>query len=777
MKCEILSPAGSEKCAAAAVNSGCDAIYIGGRAFNARRFADSPSDEQLREIIRQAHLRGVKVHITLNTLYKDNELNDVLSFASKMYSYGADAFIIQDLGFFSLVKAYFPLISAHASTQLTIHSPAQAQFFISLGFDRIVLGRELSLKEVREIVKSTDAETEVFVHGALCVSYSGRCLMSSMLGGRSGNRGSCAQPCRKSYRLVSESGTAAEGCLLSPKDNCMIEHTGELLGSGVTSWKIEGRMKSPEYVALVTAMYRKYADNPSAVAPYDKKRLTQIFNRGGELGTGCWFSHSGKSLISDSPKNTGICIGTVSRTGGKSCTIHLTDSVCRGDGIEIWTKGKHTGTSISEDARAGEYITVRTDAPTAKGDLVYKTYDKALSDSLKNCCSTYTRRSKVKAGLTARAGAPLVLRLTHESGVSIECEGPVPEAALNSPIHFDDLTGQLSKTGNTPFEIEFEDGSCEDLYVPLSALKQFKRNACDKLERAVEEHFSRERVHTEYTPSSTASAANTRLAVQLYDSTLADTVLEFDNIDIYCELDSYSIKNAERLIKKAHSMGSRLFFALPAAEKSDTREQNAAYIDRLEGTELDGYLMRNLYKINTKKELIGDFTLNTFNSAALALLKHYFGRVALSPELNLKELKPLCGIGTEVVAYGRLPLMTTQHCPVGVHMAHKHGGKYCGMKDTHAKCMLIDEKNAAFPIITQCTGCTALIFNSSPIYTADKFGDILKLENESIRLTFTTESSDEIRSMIKLYISALAGEKITARPENITRGHFYRGVM
>lgn len=778
MKSEILSPAGSAESAIAAVNSGCDAIYIGGNAFNARRFASSPSDEELKEIINQCHLRGVKVHITLNTLYKETELNDVLAFASKMYSYGADAYIIQDLGFFSLVKSNFPNIAAHASTQLTAHSLSQAQALTKMGFERVVLSRELPLDEIKQITALLGAETECFVHGALCVSYSGRCLMSSMLGGRSGNRGSCAQTCRMEYTLLSNNKECARGYLLSPKDTCMVSYTDELIKAGITSWKIEGRMKSPEYVALVTSMYRKYADNPAKVSDGDMKRLTQIFNRGGELSTGYYFSHSGKAMLSASPKSTGIYIGKVTAVKGKSCTIKLVEAVNCGDGIEVWTRGEHTGTNISKQAAPGESITITINGRVQTGDRVYKSYDKALIDSFKNISRSYTRRSKVKAELTAEIGRPLNLTLTSEDGVSVSVNGAVPEMAQNNPMRYEDLIKQLSKTGNTPFELAFTEGDCGELYVPLSSLKELKRNACTMLENAIMEYYTRPANYSAYTSVITPKADKTRLSVQVYTTEQLGAALEAKNIDIYCELNELNFKNAAELINKAHNANSRLFFALPVIERASLHKVIAERISALENTELDGYLVRNLTDIETDKELAADFTLNTFNSASLALLRQRYGRVCLSPELNLRELKPLCGQGTEIVVYGRLPLMTTQQCPVGVHIAEKNTSQYCRLKEKHPSCVLRDRKNALFPVITQCESCTALIFNSAPLYVADKWEDIAQLGCESVRLILTDENKAESYQIIKLHTELLNGNGDTEKikRKNVTGGHFYRGV-
>lgn len=776
IKPEILSPAGSMDSAVAAVNGGCNAIYIGGRAFNARRSANNPSDESLKEIIRQCHLRGVKVHITLNTLYKDGELNDVLSFASKLCSYGADAFIIQDLGFFSLVRDNFKNIAPHASTQLTIHSPSQAQAFKEMGFQRVVLSRELNINEVKEIVNTVDVETEMFVHGALCVSYSGRCLMSSLLGGRSGNRGCCAQPCRMEYSLVCDGKTINNGYLLSPKDTCTLPFLKELLDANVTSWKLEGRMKSPEYVYLITSLYEKYSEKPEKPSAEDMKAITSIFNRGGEQGEGYFHFHSGKKMLSASPKNTGIYIGKVISAKGKGCSIALTEDLHPGDGIEIWTKGEHTGTGITKAAKAGDKISLVLKAPARVGDKVYKSFDKALNDSLKNTYGEYKHRQRVKAELKAKIGAPLALRLTADD-VTIEATGAVAEKAQNNPMDYSSLTAQLAKTGNTPFILDFPQGDCEELYVPLSSLKELKRNACDKLEKAIEEKYNRKVSFTPYTPVKTKKAEESRFTIQVYTEEQLECALEQMEIDIYCEMTKNRVKNAPKLISQCHKNNSRLYFALPVIEHSNIRRFVEESVAALEGTDLDGYVMRNIEKIDTKKPLVGDYTLNVFNSATLSFLKERFERVSLSPELNLRELEPLCGEASEIVVYGRLPVMTTRQCPVGVHMAGKGTDSYCKMRNSHPECFLRDRKNAMFPVVTLCDSCTALIMNSAPIYTGDKWTDLARLKCQYLRLVFTTEGKGEMMEIIALYKELLQSNTNGEKKENTTKGHFYRGVL
>ena len=257
MMAELLSPAGSPEALRAAVENGANAVYLGGTLFNARQYASNFDDVQLQEALDYAHLRDVKVYLTLNTLLKQSELSAALEYANKAYAMGIDAVITQDLGFASLLRQQIPELPLHASTQMTTYNPEGTKLLSEFGFSRIVLSREVSLKEMAEIRKKVPVELEVFVHGALCVSYSGQCLMSSMIGGRSGNRGTCAQPCRQPYQLLSPDRTPLDnGYLLSTRDICSIDFLKEFLDSGIHSLKLEGRMKSPEYVGIVTSKYR-----------------------------------------------------------------------------------------------------------------------------------------------------------------------------------------------------------------------------------------------------------------------------------------------------------------------------------------------------------------------------------------------------------------------------------------------------------------------------------------------------------------------------------------
>ncbi|MCI9365920.1 MAG: U32 family peptidase [Clostridia bacterium] len=331
---ELLSPAGDFECVKAAVQNGADAIYVGASYFSARASATNFSLEELEEVINYAHIRDVKVHLALNTLIKNNEFDEAIEIAKKAYELGIDAIIVQDFGLATVLISSFPKLPIHASTQMTIHTLNGVQAAKRLGLKRVVLARELSLPEIDFICRNSDLEIEVFIHGALCISYSGQCLFSSMVGGRSANRGKCAQACRLPYKLLENDKIIDDGYLLSPRDLCGLEFIPSLIEAGVASFKIEGRLKSPEYVATVTRIYRKYIDLYLSDKPYeidlkDKKDLLQVFNRG-NFSAGHLNKEPNLDLVyKEKQNNMGIYIGNVSHYDPKKghITLNLNDRI------------------------------------------------------------------------------------------------------------------------------------------------------------------------------------------------------------------------------------------------------------------------------------------------------------------------------------------------------------------------------------------------------------------------------------------------------------------
>jgi putative protease len=474
---ELLAPAGSWESFTAAVENGADAIYMGGQLFNARQYAANFDDKELERAIDYAHVRGVRIYMTLNTLLDDYEIEQALEYLRHPYEWGIDGLIVQDLGLAAGVRRYFQGLDLHASTQMTTYNLEGVNILEKLGFKRVVLARELSLAEIEAIATKTGVEIEIFIHGALCVSYSGQCLMSSMIGGRSGNRGKCAQPCRQKYDLVTlESGEAkmSRKYLLSPRDLCSAEFLDKISTSGVKSLKIEGRMKSPEYVAIVVGTYRKYLDRALEKTEKDdyhfesedSTRLAQIFNRGG-FSKGYFFGKTGKDMMSfEKPKNWGVYLGeTVSyQPGSKLLKIKLNSDIGIGDGVEIWNKddespgniiteirvnGKNTGS-----AQKGQTVEIGSlSGKIAKGVKVYKTSDKKLNEAARESFSgKLLRRTPLYGAITIEEGGRAEFEVTDTKGNKASAKSDmIAETALVKPLQEDRVLEQLSKTGATPF--------------------------------------------------------------------------------------------------------------------------------------------------------------------------------------------------------------------------------------------------------------------------------------------------------------------------------------
>ena len=519
---ELLAPAGSREALVAAVESGADAVYLAGNMFGARAYADNFDEEGMREAIRFAHLRGVHVHVTVNTIMDSRELPELKKYLRFLYEAGADAVLVQDLGAARIVRETVPELPMHASTQMTVHNLDGVRALEALGFSRVVLSREVTLEAVRHICAQAKAEIEVFVHGALCVCYSGQCLMSSMIGGRSGNRGRCAQPCRLPYTLVDEKdndllGDSAGKYLLSPRDMNTISLLPELLSAGVTSLKIEGRMKRPEYVAVAVGCYRRavdsYLSGDFAVPEEDSRALAQIFNR--DFTTAYLEKKQGRNMMSDKrPNNRGLMLGRVQEyhpltEDSGLAVLRLSDGISAGDQVDFWVKvgGRVTATvqdmqlvtgirgkntpknarkNISKDARkkqdrnqaknlaknvsslnmqnllpvekaaAGDVVALTVKGRVFPGDRVFKVYDGKLMESAKAMYSTGApvRRFGVGAVVRAAAGQPLVLTLTDEDGHTAEAETEfIGQEAMKRPLTEETLMKQIGRLGTSIFTL------------------------------------------------------------------------------------------------------------------------------------------------------------------------------------------------------------------------------------------------------------------------------------------------------------------------------------
>jgi len=689
---EILSPAGSSDILVCAINNGADAVYLGGHSFSARKNAANFSDDELRFAVKYAHLYGKKVYVTVNTLIYDNELEEAFAFIQFLYNIGVDALIIQDLGILRLVKKHFPDFEIHASTQMTIHNKQGAQLAKEMGFSRVVLSRELTLGEIKDISDSVDIELEVFVHGALCMCYSGQCLMSSFIGARSGNRGDCAQPCRLPYTLTDKDGTVIgeKGkYLLSLKDLCLVDELKFLADAGVKSLKIEGRMKSAQYVSLVTHMYNKYR-NGGNVSKKDMDLLSNIFSRSGFT--------------------KGYAVGDYGR--------HM---------LNYNTNNDKVYDNISRDVHAfADELKTRTMEPVP--------FD---------------------AKATLKIDEPMVLEVVcGQVGVTVKTDAKV-EKAHNVPISAERVKEQISKCGATPFslcdiEIDLDEGAI----IPVKEINNLRRNALELLEQKIAETYER-KSQAHYTSvgkkNKSFDVITKNAEVKTKEQAIAAANAGFDKILVPYSLyvsESDFFENAD----------FEVAVVLPAVVRDnkpiDTEKINCELY------------ASNFYQLSlaNKHHVSANHNINVFNTFALELLEQMgVDTVCLSPELNAKAISAIGDFAKkELIVYGRIPLMTVQNCLV---------------KSARGKCLcnegcyvLNDRKGAQFPVFTDKHSCTNTIYNSAPVYMADKMDKIAMHGVSSWRFVFTTETPDQIEKIYKNYMTGAPTES------DFTRGHYFRGV-
>lgn len=717
-KPELLSPAGDVECVFAAVENGASSVYAGAGNYNARRGAKNLTISELERAVDYCHVRGVKMYVTANTLIKDSEADRFLDFVESVYLIGADGVILQDVGCASLIKRRFPDFYLSASTQMSVCDAAGVNFLHNNGFDRVILARELSVSEVSDISRDTEAEIECFVHGAICVSYSGQCLMSAFNGGRSGNRGFCAQPCRLSYGLYNNDKLLAEGNILSPKDMTGLYALPELIKAGVCSLKIEGRMKSPEYVAGAVAIYRKYIDafyeNPDSyeVDERDIFTLESLFCRGGGLSKGYFHVYSGKGMLTEGkPGNAGVVIGSVSSVKGGTVEFTALHDVTAGDGVEIGGRG--VGAYLTQNARAGSVARVNIggkagDSGVIKGDSVFRTYDKALFDRLQTSNSKNQSQIEITGRFTARLGENMRLCVRYGE-IEASAVGAAPEKAQTVAVVPDEVVRRLTKTGGTPFAfISIETELDNDLFINIRELNELRRTALSALEKKITESHKRSK------PSVIAGHLTEPNSINdIEHSSGGFTVLVRSREQLQAA-GSYDFKRLyvdlpvdERDIAPFKDKGIEVFRCFPRMERRHTLSVK----NKQESLLYDGCLIRTYGQFSYVSQydcFATDYTLNASNCLSMEFWKRYGSKsVCLSPELSLSEIDGISPRGTEIVCYGRITLMTTVQCPVG----NFGGDRLC--RGRHGRLKLAGGKE--YVLLPDCEHCQCLILDSEPV--------------------------------------------------------------
>lgn len=716
---ELLSPVGDFECLKAAVQNGADSVYFGANLFSARAFAHNFDEAELKKAIEYAKLRGVKTNLTLNTLIKDNEFDNAIKLASKAYEFGIDAIIIQDLGLAKKLIELFPDLPMHGSTQMTIHNLNGALKLQELGFKRVVLSRELSLTEIEYICKNTSIEIECFVHGALCISYSGQCLFSSMLGGRSGNRGKCAGPCRLPYKLIENDKAIDSGYLLNTRDLCGLEFLPQLINAGVDCLKIEGRMKSPEYVATVTNIYRKYIDlayskNDFNINIEDKKTLLQAFNRG-NFSSGHLDSSENRNLVfKEKPNNMGLFIGIIQKYNPNKghITLKIQEKLNIGDTISV---GNENGSyKISElmnkntnlkETQVGQTVTIgRMKGNIKVGDKVYRLSSKELTTIAKESYKKEVKKTALNCTVSIKKNTPISINIKSytKSGIyknlDISCKlDYIPEIAQNRPLDKETIIKQISKTTDTPYYFKNINIDLDkNLFLPkISILNELRRTALSNVE-----NFAISKIHRQLPESfvdyiSKETDSTTLNNMRNFNNTKINSnatpkvslllnVLHSDwnynkleNIDsIYIPLKYFTSKKYSPVLKII-SKKFDTYIYIPTIIKSNYENLFLANAEEaVEKYNIQGFVISNIGNLNLLHSLfnnldeyykvIANYTFNVYNSeTVLELKKLGISSFTLSPELDKQTITSLCNynyLQKELIVYGKVPLLNINYC-------------------------------------------------------------------------------------------------------------------
>lgn len=824
---ELLAPAGSFDALKAAVQNGADAVYIGGADFGARAYASNFDYETMKVAVEYAHIRGVKIYVTVNTLMKDDEAKKLIEYISFLYEIDVDAVIVQDLGVFSMIKDIFPDFEVHASTQMTLHNKYGVELLKKMGINRAVLAREMTVEEIKDIYDETGVELEIFVHGALCVSYSGQCLMSSFIGGRSGNRGRCAQPCRKEYNLLNlgknQVLNTGKAFHLSMRDLNTVEEIGRLIDAGVTSFKIEGRMKKPQYVASIVSAYRKaidiyIADKESLKDKELEQEMAQMFNR--KFTKGYLFSSPKIDVINiEKSNNRGLYLGKVEdyNRNTQRIKVKLGVDLSRGDGIEVWNGPSSDigGTVINiyinnesiSIASAGQSVEIELKGDIKKGDEIYKTLDAGLLDKLERTYAYDKEYKKIPlyGEINVRLDEFPKLYIWDDEGnaTMIQSKDKV-QLAQKVALTESKLTEQLSKLGNTPFHlanliIDLE----ENCSIPASVLNSLRREAVEEIIEKRKNRHKREKISAELIKHKLANVSDEEeLELELDNkvkvsgkklSVKVDTLEQLDavlnhSIDRVYYGDLFTFKEAIQLCREKNI---DIYFRTPSILRD---EEYKKLENKIDGLCFDGILAGDLGMIHFnnhhwKLPIIGDFSLNTMNSYSVKSFENLkLKGITLSPELDFKTIRKLSldvAMEKEAIIYGNMIVMTTEYCPLVHEKQCDQKCMTCSYPKYKYNFGLKDVKDMTFSFGKDSWG-RSIILNSQPLFMLDRLKEFGGIDINFFRVELTSETVEEIDSLLSMALQNIESINNKSRFSSAdieqlldggyTRGHYYRGV-
>ncbi|MBE5971431.1 MAG: U32 family peptidase [Lachnoclostridium sp.] len=763
---EILAPAGSFESMVAAVNAGADAVYIGGSRFGARAYANNLDEEMMIRAIDYVHLHGAKIYMTVNTLVKEKELPDLYDYLKPYYEAGLDAVIVQDLGVFRYVREHFPEMDIHVSTQMTVTGKYSAAKLKEMGAVRVVPARELTLGEIRDIYEETGLEIETFVHGALCYCYSGQCLFSSLIGGRSGNRGRCAQPCRLPFDVVRDGryiNKKNEKYVLSLKDLCTLDLIPDILEAGVCSLKIEGRMKSPRYTAGVVSVYRKYVDmylkngrDGYKVDPADKRMLLDLFDRGGQ-SDGFYRVHNGRDMVVLKEK-------PAFREGNPELFDRLDRMY-----VEAVKKEKIKGTAYFEVGKPARL--------TLSAELTGRAAEKAMAESA----------HKMNAD-----------RIGGAAGIICWVDGDIVEEAKNAPMDEARIRKQLQKTGDSPFEFESLEITIKgNVFVPVQALNSMRREALEGLEKALLRGHKRQVADPEEDGRNLESLAGQEVKT-VYSAAdgeakefaaLVSSKEQFDAVfrrmtewkeadpnagyGIYLASEDFDANGWKTLVERCHDARIYCYLMLPRIFRTHAERYFLKNLELLKDAGFDAFGVAAMeepgfmQKYVPGVKLYFDHGMYTFNSVASGMMEEYgASRKTIPVELNGREIAERGG-SDEMIIYGYLPMMVSANCI-------RKTTEGCSGKPELL--FLKDRKGKELPVRNQCRFCYNTIYNESPMSLLGLSEEVERFEPSVLRLNFTIEDRAETEKILTAFHAEYMEGRKAAPLANFTRGHFKRGV-
>ena len=762
-KYEILAPAGDMNALRAAVSAGANAVYLGYDEFSARAKAKNFNKKELEEAVKFAHLRNVKIYVTFNILIADFEIKRAMESIKMLHDIGVDALILQDIGIADRIRKDFPDFELHASTQMAVNNFYGAAFLKEMGFSRVVLARETPFFEVKKI-KELDIDIETFIHGALCVCYSGECLMSSMIGGKSGNRGECAQACRRSYEILDfhKNKIARRLYYISPKDLNTLDDVAKVINAGGYSLKIEGRMKNPEYVYTLVSSYKKALEGKLKIE--DKENTEQVFNRG--FTKGFFNGDFGNNFISsDRPDNRGVEIGKVISISKNFAKVVFSVDVFEGDGLEFESNKGRFGFKVREFYKFGEEVNLVLHKMPTEGSKINRTYSKKLYEKVDDKIENYNFKRNLDLDLNINIGEnPKINGKTEGFETNYELDKKV-EVAKKSGLSREKVLENISKTGDSIFEVRSVDLNLDEgAFLPISAINEMRREVVKKLENKILEKS----INRVLNPYNFVEGSN-RAKIKSKD------------------LDKTNLSNIDEIIIRAKDLEKF---------KKKYKREVSIYLDKfysyrelenlrnyiLKDKVVEGVWINNLSEYYIFKDddvkINADIGLNIFNSNSAEFFYNLgLNSITISPELNSRQIQEIVknnSVDFNLISYGRVPVMTMKHCPYSVvkNCVDERDCPSCKYKNY----LLRDEKNVDFEVLRQNTFTE--IFNSYPILL-DEYVNRLKKNNVNL-LILADEFTDEVINLYKNY-NDKDFENIKKKIENkygqVTKGHINRGIV